>query len=501
MNYNVVANLTRQAEIRPEHLAIAFEGILWSYSDLNKAVSAEASLLRSAGVKRGDRVAILGLNSDEYVIAQLAVGRLGAVSVLLNYRLTAEELKYLLGDSEPAALLLDEEFLSIRDELLESTPSISFSALVHTEANDERSLAHLRATHLGVDVVDEPMGIDDLDRILYTSGTTSRPKGVMLTHGNAWWNALTMMMEGCCSPDERTLIFAPLYHIGAQDLPGTRVFAVGGTMMIMRRFDVEGVLRQIEENRITGMVLVSTMVHMLIDFPTRLNFDTSSLRWMIFGQVPENMLLEVRKIFPRAAIKNSYGLTEVCSMATSIDDENQRRFPLSPGRSVATLQMKIVNDDGTEVEQGKLGEILLRGPKVMRGYWRLPDVTAETLRDGWLHTGDVGYLDENGFLYVVDRKKDMIRTGGENVSSQEVERVIYEMGTVAEVAVVPQPDEKWGEIIKAVVVPRPGETITEEQVVTHCRVHLASYKQPRVVEFRSELPRNPSGKVLKRELH
>ncbi len=500
MNYNVVANLKHQVESRAANTAIAFEGIRWTYEELNGAVSATSMVLRGAGVKRGDRVAILGLNSDEYVIAQLAVGRLGAVSVLLNYRLTADELKYLLSDSEPVALLLDEDFRSIRDELLVSTPSISFSALLYAKEGSEFGLASLRSAHLGIEIVDEQMNADDLDRILYTSGTTSRPKGVMLTHGNAWWNTLTMMMEGCCSSDERTLIFAPLYHIGAQDLPGMRVFAVGGTMVIMRRFDVEGVLRQIQEHRITGMVIVSTMIHMLIDLPTRMDFDTSSLRWIIFGQVPENMLLEVRKIFPRAAIKNSYGLTEVCSMATTIDDENQRCYPLSPGKPVATLQMKIVNDDGSEVRQGKLGEILLRGPKVMGGYWRLPDMTLETLKGGWLHTGDVGYLDENGFLYVVDRKKDMIRTGGENVSSQEVERVIYEMGTVAEVAVVPQPDEKWGEIIKAVVVPRPGETITTDQVVSHCREHLASYKQPRVIEFRTELPRNPSGKVLKREL-
>ena len=271
-------------------------------------------------------------------------------------------------------------------------------------------------------------------------------------------------------------------------------------MFIMRRFDVEGVLRQIQEQSITGMVLVSTMIHMLIDLPSRMEYDTSSLRWMIFGQVPENMLLEVRRIFPHAAVKNSYGLTEVCSLATSIDDENQQRLPLSPGKTVATLQMRIVNDDGSDVEQGKLGEILLKGPKVMRGYWRLPEVTAETLKDGWLHTGDIGFLDEKSFLYVVDRKKDMIRTGGENISSQEIERVIYEMGTVAEVAVVPQVDEKWGEVVKAVVVPRQGETITADEVIAHCRARLASYKQPRVVEFRTELPRNPSGKVLKREL-
>lgn len=448
MNFNVVASLTRQVGTRPAHTAIVFESIHWSYEDLDEAVSATSVVLRDAGVKRGDRVAILGLNSDEYVISQLAVGRLGAIAVLLNYRLTAEELKYLLCDSEPVALLLDEEFIQMREELVESTRSILFCALVYTETNIKDGLAHLRKPHLGVDVVDAHMDADDLDRILYTSGTTSRPKGVMLSHGNAWWNTLTMMLEGCCSSDERTLIFAPLYHIGAQDLPGTRVFAVGGTMVIMRRFDVEGVLRRIQEHQITGMVLVSTMIHMLIDLPSRMDFDTSSLRWMIFGQVPENMLLEVRKIFPRASIKNSYGLTEVCSMATTIDDESQRRYPLSPGKPVATLQMRIVNDDDSEVEQGKIGEILLRGPKVMRGYWRLPDVTSETLRDGWLHTGDIGYLDENGLLYVVDRKKDMIRTGGENVSSQEVERAIYEMGKVAEVAVISIPHEKWGKSSK-----------------------------------------------------
>lgn len=500
MNFNIVANLRRQAVSQPLHTAIIFEGRQWSYAELNDAVSANAVVLGKAGVKRGARVAILGMNSDEYIIAQLAIARLGAVSVLLNYRLTAEELIYLLSDSEPIVLLLDEAYLSIRGQLLSSVPSILFTALVHMESKTGESLAELRIPFLGRDFADACMDADDVDRILYTSGTTSRPKGVMLTHGNAWWNTLTMMLEGCCSSDERILVSAPLYHIGAQDLPGIRVFAVGGTMVIMRRFDVEGSLRQIQCHAITGMVLVSTMIHMLIDLPSRMNYVTSSLRWMIFGQVPENMLLEIRKIFPRAAIRNSYGLTEVCSMATTIDDATQRRLPLSPGKAVATLQMKLVNDDGSEVERGSLGEILLRGPKVMLGYWKLPELTAEVLRHGWLHTGDVGYQDEEGFLFVIDRKKDLIRTGGENVSSQEVERVIYEMGTVAEVAVVPHPDEKWGEIIKAVVVPRPGAMITDEQVIAHCRVHLASFKQPRVVEFRSELPRSPSGKILKREL-
>jgi fatty-acyl-CoA synthase len=221
---------------------------------------------------------------------------------------------------------------------------------------------------------------------------------------------------------------------------------------------------------------------------------------LVFGQVPENMLGEIRAIFPNAALRNSYGMTECCSTATIIDDANQRLRPLSPGKVVSTLEMKIVDDDDREVERGQVGEIVLRGPKVMLGYWRLPDETAEALKGGWLHTGDMGMQDEAGFLYVVDRKKDMIRTGGENVSSQEVERVIYEMGTVAEVAAVGVPDDKWGESIKVVIVPRPGETIEAVDVIAHCRRHLAAFKAPKLVEFRTELPRNPSGKILKREL-
>lgn len=500
MNFNGSSQVQYQAQRRPDAPAVVFEDRVWSYHELQAGTCETAALLRSSGVRRGDRVAILGLNSDEYVIAQLAVSRLGAVAVLLNYRLSVEELKYLLADCEPVALLLDADFLDIRDQLCDVSTNVLWSATLFDVADSKESVRARRSSFRGVDVPDCMMGPDDLDRILYTSGTTSQPKGVMLSHGNAWWNVLTMMMEGCCAPGERTLIFAPLYHIGAQDLPGLRIFAAGGTMVIMRRFEAASVLGQVEKQRITGMVLVSTMIHMMLDCPDRLQFDTSSLRWLIFGQVPENMLEEVRRIFPNAAIKNSYGLTEVCSMATTIDDSNQRQRPLSPGRPVATVDLRIVDDTGVTVPSGVLGEIVLRGPKVMLGYWRLPEITSEAIRDAWLHTGDVGYLDDEGFLYVVDRKKDMIRTGGENVSSQEVERVIYEMGNVAEVAVISSPHEKWGEIIKAVVVPRSGESMTSDEVIAHCKNRLAAFKAPKVVEFRSELPRNPSGKVIKREL-
>jgi acyl-CoA synthetase (AMP-forming)/AMP-acid ligase II len=500
MNYNSALHVSRRAETSPNTPAVIFEGRTWSYSSLDEAVSATAAVLGAYGVGRGDRVAILGLNSDEYVIACLAVARVGGTSVLLNYRLTLDELKYLVSDSEPVAILVDEDFAGLLDDLVRVTSDVRLAALLFSPEDSSRTLKAMRSAHVGTVVDDAHVGPDDLDRILYTSGTTSRPKGVMLSFGNATWNVLTQMLEGCCAADERTLVFAPLYHIGAQELPGMRVLAAGGTMVVMRRFDAPTVLEMVQEHRITGMVMVSTMIHIMHDLPNRLDFDTSSVRWLVFGQVPENMLDEIRAIFPNAALRNSYGMTECCSTATIIDDANQRIRPLSPGKVVSTLDMKIVDDDDREVERGQVGEIVLRGPKVMLGYWRLPNETAEALKGGWLHTGDMGMQDEAGFLYVVDRKKDMIRTGGENVSSQEVERVIYEMGTVAEVAAVGVPDDKWGESIKVVIVPRPGESIEAADVIAHCRRHLAAFKAPKLVEFRAELPRNPSGKILKREL-
>lgn len=500
MNYNSARHVARAAFDWAQKDAIIFEGHTWTYAEFDAAVSESAATLLAAGIEQGERVAVLGQNSDEYVILCMATARIGAVAVLLNYRLSYGELEYLVNDSDPVAIVFDEEYSEVARQLQGLIENLKLTATIYGESERPDSLRSLRQRHAGVVVPDAMMGADDLDRILYTSGTTSHPKGVMLTHGNAEWNLLTMILEGCNRADERTLVFAPLYHIGAQELPGMRVFAVGGTMVIMRKFDARGVLEAIDKHGITGMVMVSTMVHIMRDLPDRLAFDTSTLRWVVFGQVPENMLDELRNIFPNALLKNSYGLTEACSMASAITGDLQAKYPLSPGRAVATLEMEIVDDEDRLVPRGVVGEVVLRGPKIMAGYWRKPEATEEAFRHGWFHTGDMGYLDERGLLYVVDRKKDMIRTGGENVSSQEIERVIYETGKVAEVAVVPKPDEKWGEIIRAVIVVRAGETLTSAQVIEHCRAHMASFKVPKVVEFRDELPRNPSGKILKREL-
>ena len=500
MNYNFSCHLRRWAEIDPSREALRFEDKRWSYGGLNNAVDETAWFLADSGVTRGDRVAILAMNSDEYVIACLAVARLGAVSVLLNYRLALAELKYLIEDCEPVAILLDGDFYEMRKQLEESIVDLRCSCILYSEDEDIETLSNLRSSSQGKVFEDEVLGVDALDRILYTSGTTSRPKGVMLSHGNATWNLFTQILEGCNSPDERTLIFAPLYHIGAQELPGLRVFGVGGLMVVMRRFDARAVLEAVDQHRITGMVMVSTMIHIMRDLPDRHKFDTSSLRWIVFGQVPENMLEEIQFIFPKASLKNSYGLTETCSTVTAIDPISQIKNPTSPGRVVSTLALDIVDDNDISVSPREIGEIVVRGPKTMLGYWRQPEATAEAMKNGWLHTGDVGWRDESGLIFIVDRKKDMIRTGGENVASQEVERVIYEIEWVAEVAVVGSPDEKWGERIRAIIVPRPGMSGSVEAVLAHCRSHLATFKIPKDIEFWDELPRNPSGKVLKAEI-
>ena len=500
VNYNFSCHLRRWASIDPTREAIRFEANRWSYDDLNKAVNETAWFLSNSGIVRGDRVAILAMNSDEYVIACLAIARLGAVSVLLNYRLALEELRYLIEDCEPVAILLDADFITVQKNLENLIVDLRCTCILYSEDKDVETLSTLRVSSRGKIFEDVILDGDDLDRIMYTSGTTSRPKGVMLSHGNATWNLFTQILEGCNSPDERTLIFAPLHHIGAQELPGLRVFGVGGLMVIMRRFDARSVLAAIEEHQITGMVIVSTMIHIMRDLPDRHNFDTTSLRWLVFGQVPESMLEEIQLIFPQAYLKNSYGLTETCSTVTSIDPISQIKNTTSPGRVVPTLELDIVDDNDFSVRPREVGEIVVRGPKTMLGYWRQEEATAETMKNGWLHTGDVGWRDEDGLLFIVDRKKDMIRTGGENVASQEVERVIYGIKWVAEVAVVGIPDKKWGERIRAIIVPRPGMTGSADEVLLHCSSQLAAFKVPKDIEFREELPRNPSGKILKAEL-
>lgn len=481
--------------------ALVFEERRWTYAELDDEVDAVAAGLRHLGIDRGEVVALLSLNSPEYLITSLALARIGAVFLPLNYRLHAEELAYVLGHSGATTILTEQDFHEVVAAILPRLGDLGRVITTSEPAPDGwLTYGELRALGEGATVADAEVGPDDLQRIMYTSGTTSAPKGAMLTHGNCNANLDMQVVELALAPGQSILVFGPLYHVGGLDIPGFAVWYAGATMVLMRRFDAPSILRLVDDHQIVGMTMVATMVHMIRELPDRLSFDTSSVRWLIFSQVAERLFHDTMEVFPAARLIEGYGLTETCNGIAYLDGANMFRKLGSVGRPTHRVDVRIVDDDDQPVATGDLGEIVVRGPKVSPGYWRDPELTASTHRGGWFHTGDIGRFDDDGYLYVVDRKKDMIRSGGENLASSEVERVLYDHPDVSEAAVIGIPDERWGEVPRAHIVLRHGASTSARDLVDFCAARLAKFKVPRDVVFMSELPRNPSGKVLKREL-
>jgi acyl-CoA synthetase (AMP-forming)/AMP-acid ligase II len=337
---------------------------------------------------------------------------------------------------------------------------------------------------------------------MYTSGTTSRPKGGRITYGNLLWKNVGHILEFGIDSNDRTLIAGPLYHVGGFDLPANVVLYAGGTLVILRKFEAVPVLETIQKERPTNIWLAPAMVNMLLAVPDLESYDLTSIRFIINGgeKMPVPLIERVLKAFPNAWFSDAYGLTETVSGDTFLDKDHVLSKIGSVGKPVMHLAVRVVDDDGNDVETNQPGEIVLRGPKVFKGYWRDEEATARAIRKGWFHTGDVGRIDEDGYLYVEDRKKDMILSGGENIASPEVERALYEHSAVREAAVVGVPDPRWGEVPKAFVVLKEDVSVGAEELIEFCRARLARFKVPKYVEFVDELPRNPSGKVLKREL-
>jgi fatty-acyl-CoA synthase len=337
---------------------------------------------------------------------------------------------------------------------------------------------------------------------MYTSGTTDRPKGVMHSYQNWYWKTLDHVVALGLGRDDRLLVVGPLYHVGAFDLPGLAVLTTGGTLIVLREFDPDAALAAIAAERVSGAWMAPVMLNRLLAHPDRGRHDLSSLRWMIGGgeRTPEERIREFRSLFPSARYVDAYGLTETCSGDTLMDPGRELDRIGSVGRAVPHVRIQIRDDDGRPLPAGETGEICLRGPKVTAGYWRDPAKTAASFFGEWFRTGDVGHLDDEGFLYLTDRRKDMIITGGENVASSEVERVLYQLPQVSEAAVVGLPDERWGERVVAVLVLRPGTALAQAELDAYCRARLAGFKVPRQLVLLEALPRNPSGKVLKRVL-
>lgn len=507
MSAYLTQGLHRALQQRPDHIATRFLGRQLSYRQLGERVARLAAGLRAHGVQAGDRVALLAQNSDRYLEYLLAVWWLGAVVNPVNTRWSTQEIAYSLNDCDSRALMVDDAFLAQAAELRTLAPCVQ--VLVHTgeQATPEGSLGweDLIARH-------EPMsdtrtGGDALAAILYTGGTTGHPKGVMVSHDNLWAAAVARMGQSLFAADSVALLLTPFFHVAGLGRLIIQV-VVGATSVILPRFDAEAVLRVIQEENIDEMGVVPSMLQMLLDHPEFGAYRLGSLKRIGYGASPITLALLERamEVLPGVEFSQSYGMTETAAVVTVSGPENHsawgrdKGLARSAGRAGYSSEVRILDENGREVAPGVVGEIVIRGPSIMQGYWNKPAETAQALRDGWLHTGDGGYIDEEGYLFIVDRIKDMIITGGENVYSAEVEAVLARHPAIRECAVIGLPDEQWGEAVHAVIVLHPGQDLDLAALREYCRASLAGYKCPKSMEIRDKLPLSAAGKVLKQVL-
>lgn len=500
--------LHRALQHQPARTATIFGDRLRSFREFADRVARLAGGLRGLGMQPGDRVAMLGLNSDHYWEYLVAVPWGGGVVNPCNTRWSPAEIAYALADSGSRILLVDDHFVPMASEL--SSAGCRFDAVIHVGG------APIPDGMIGVEaliaesdaVADTGRRGDDLFGLFYTGGTTGVPKGVMLSHANFMVSSLALLAEAAFTRPGVFLHAAPMFHLADLAFAGVHWIA-GNTHCFIPGFTPEATANAIRDHRVTDTLLVPTMIQMLVDHPVmRGGHDLTSLKTITYGGSPiaEAILDRALTALPKTGFLQAYGMTELSPLATVLPPyfhspegrgENKLR---SAGRAGLCVELQVVDSDGQPVPAGETGEIVVRGPNVMLGYWNKPEQTAEALRHGWMHTGDAGYLDEQGFLFVVDRIKDMIITGGENVFSAEVENALAQHKAVQACAVIGIPSERWGESVHAFVVLAPGASARGDELSEHCKRLIAGYKCPRSIDFVGELPLSGPGKVLKAEL-
>ncbi|MBL7795114.1 MAG: long-chain fatty acid--CoA ligase [Saprospiraceae bacterium] len=468
-----------------------------TYGQLNRLGNRMAHhLQRTFGVGKGDRVAVLAENCLEYVVLFAAAQKLGFILVPLNYRLAAPEIDFLLCNAEPHLVLAEAKY----QPLLESTPSLS--KIPHRWALEALAERAIPTT----DTPDDPhfpaveLSDDDPVFILYTSGTTGFPKGALYTHGMLFWNSINTAISLIVNSESRSLNVMPPFHTGGWNVLVTPFLHHGGYTCLFKKFEPEAVLQALEEERCTLFMGVPTMLKMLADEPGFGRADLSSLHYLIVGGEPMPIPLIERWHDKGVYVRQGYGMTEVGPNLTSLHQDDAVRKKGSIGRPNFYVQVRIAPLKTQNSKLETVGELLLRGPMVTPGYWRNPDATAAALRDGWFHSGDMARMDAEGYLYIVDRIKNMFISGGENVYPAEVERVLLLHPSVAEAAVIGVPDDKWGEVGRAFVVCRAGQVVSEADLLEHCRANLAKFKVPRSVVFVEALPKNDTGKIDRQAL-
>jgi long-chain acyl-CoA synthetase len=504
MSLNLAVILRESAKRDPDHVAVILDSFKFTYGQLDALSSQVASSLRAAGLAKGDRVGLMLPNVPQFPIAYYGILKAGGIVVPMNVLLKAPEVSFYMGDSGARYLIVWDDFAAEALKGIASLHDVTTFVALKPGATDApagtRSFTELMGGDPKFDA--ETTQGDDTAVILYTSGTTGKPKGAELTHLNLFMNAHMVSHVFGSGPQDVTLAVLPMFHSFGQSSVMNVALHVGSTLTLVPRFDTDKVMEVIQRDRVTIFPGVPTMFFALLHHPSADKYDLSSLRVAISGgaAIPGEVIQAFERKFG-TTILEGYGLSET-SPTASFNVSVEERKVLSIGKPLFGVEMKIFDIDDKELPAGKdnVGEIVIRGHNVMKGYWNQPQANIEAFKGGWFHTGDLGYVDEDGFFFIVDRKKEMIIRGGFNVYPREVEEVIYTHPAVAEAAVIGVPDERLGEEVKAVVALKPGAEASAEDIIAFVKERVAAYKYPRTIQFVDTLPKGATGKILKKEL-
>ncbi|MGX9792478.1 acyl-CoA synthetase [Mycobacterium sp. MMS18-G62] len=494
----------RSARRYPDKVAIIDGDLTLTFAEFDELVDRAAAALHDNGFAPGDRIALLAHNCWQYAVLAFATARAAVVLVPINFMLTAEEIAFILGHSRVRGFIVEHDLINTAEQAMAHSGSVI--AKVALNADGQRAPCgwydFAQWVTTTTPAPDLEIADDQMLRVMYTSGTESRPKGVMHSSRSLVSNYVSTIAAGSMSADDTEIHSMPLHHCAQLDNFLATDIYLGATSIIIPRPDPEVILRGIETYRVTNYFAPPTIWISLLRSPLFDQIDLSTLRKGYYGAsaMPTEVLQEIRERLPNVQLWNFYGQTEMAPLASALGPDDQAEHAGAAGRPAINVETTILDDTDTPVPHGTVGEIAHRGPHLMLGYLDDPVRTAEAFRGGWFHSGDLGYYDKFGLLHVVDRKKDMIKTGGENVASREVEEVLYRHPAVQEVAVFGVPHPVWVEAVVAAVVAREGASATADELIEHCRRHLAGYKTPKHVFFVDALPKNPSGKLLKREL-
>jgi fatty-acyl-CoA synthase len=497
MNLNVPFMLLRNVHENPDKLAVVSGDRRYTYREFNERVNRLANGLLQKGVQKGDKVACLLNNGSEFAEISFALSKIGTLSVPLNFRLKGEEIGYILEHSDSSFLFFGAEFQETVAGLIPRLPLVKSTIQVGGSGEYEEWVQTSSPREPPVRVLEE-----DEHSIMYTSGTTGFPKGAVHTHRSRIWNSLNMLVDTGLRGTDIFAITTPLFHIAAGHTILLSPIFIGATVVILPGFPLPEFFGWIEREKISAFFAVPTLFFRMVEHPNFRDYDLSSVRLLFTGGAVTSIELKERilKAFPRATLDDLMGLTEGGPLTTFLPHRDALRKPGSVGRAHFSQMVRVVNDRGEDVRGDEVGEIIVKGPAVMKGYYKNPEATAKALQGGWLYTGDLARVDEEGFQYLAVRRTDLIVSGGENIYPAEVERVLLQHPRVKDAAVIGVKDQEWGEKVVAVVVPGEGETPAEEEILGFCQGRLAGYKRPRRVVFVDELPKNQLGKVLYKEL-